>query len=89
MVRVAGDLRLRPGAKIVGAGMSGAPGSRILILVGNEAFLRRSSRVEGTVYALGEIEAGRSSGVEGALVSMTRIALGRSAVVNHVPWVLW
>ncbi len=89
VVRVAGDLRVRRGAKIVGTGMSGAPGSRILILVGNEAFLRRSSRVEGTVYALGKVRAGWDSAVEGALLSKTRIEVGRSAVVNHVPWVLW
>ncbi len=89
VVRVAGGLRVRRGAKIVGAGMSGAPGSRILILVGSEAFLRRTSRVEGTVYAQGKVRAGWDTAVEGALVSKTGIEVGRSAVVKHAPWVLW
>jgi hypothetical protein len=89
VVRVAGGVRVRRGAKIVGTGMSGAPGSQILILVGGHASLGRTSRVEGTVYALGKVRAGWASAVVGALVSKTGIEVGSSAVVNHVPWVLW
>ncbi len=89
IIRVAGDLNLGRGAKILGAGMSGNPAERILYLVGDSIVVRKNGIVHGTLFGQKRVLVGWNASVEGALLSTKQIEVGRTARLNHVPWRLW